>query len=114
MPTERKACAMSLSPNERRTLLNLWCRLVRADGVVDDAEVDRLSELFAELGEGAVSEEEINQWLEQGPPEPEGRLPQSCRDIFIEHAQVIMRADREVVPTESAMLRELLARHFEA
>jgi len=104
---------MSLGPSERRTLLNLWCRLARADGVVDDAEVDRLSELFAEFAEGVVAEDEINDWLEHGPPEPEARLAPTCRDLFIEHAQQIMRADREVVPAESALLREILSRYFE-
>ncbi len=104
---------MSLTSSQRRTLLNLWCRIARADGVIDDAEMDQLAGLFYGHGQGSVSPEEINDWLEDGPPEPEVKLPLEAEALFLDQARVIMASDNEVVPRESAVLRDLLDTYFE-
>jgi uncharacterized tellurite resistance protein B-like protein len=104
---------MTWTPAQRRTLLNLWCRVARADGVIDDSEVERLSELFHELGQGVVESSELERWLEEGPPEPEGKLPAEAMPMFHERARTIMAADREIVLSESTTLRELTEKWFE-
>jgi len=103
---------MSLTTVERRTLLNLWCRIARADGVIDDAELEQLAGLFYGHGAGSVSADEINDWLENGPPEPEALLPLTAESLFLDQARVIMSADDNVSPKESAVLRDLLETYF--
>lgn len=97
---------------QRRTLLNLWVRVARADGVVASSEVDRLSRLFYHLGEELMSADEVLRWLEQGPPEIGELLPAALAPVFLEHAREIMLADREIDPSETTMVRELLATYF--
>jgi uncharacterized tellurite resistance protein B-like protein len=98
---------------QRRTLLNLWCRVARADGVVASTEVDRISLLFYRLGEDLLSAAEVDRWLEEGPPPIAELLPASAQPLFLEHAREIMLADRELSPRESAHVRELLDTYFQ-
>ncbi len=104
---------MSLTTEERRTLLNLWCRIARADGVIDDAEIEQLAGLFYGHGAGSVSADEINDWLENGPPEPEARLSLSAESLFLDQARVIMSSDGDISSKEGAVLRDLLETYFE-
>ncbi len=97
---------------QRRTLLNLWCRVARADGVVSDAEIERLSRLFYRLGEDLLSAAEVDRWLEEGPPPIAEPLPAEAKDVFLEHARELVLADREIVPREAALVRELLNAYF--
>jgi uncharacterized tellurite resistance protein B-like protein len=97
---------------QRRTLLNLWCRVARADGIVDDAEIERLSQLFYQLAEDVVTAAEVDRWLEEGPPEITELLPAQAQPLFLEHAREIMLADQEIVPMESSLVRELLKSYF--
>jgi len=97
---------------QRRNLLNLWCRVARADGVVDNAEIDRLSQLFYALAEDVVTAAEVDLWLEEGPPEITELLPAEAQGLFLEHARAIMLADQEIVPMESSLVRELLRSYF--
>lgn len=99
---------------QRRTLLNLWCRVARADGVVASAEIDRLSRLFYRLGEDLLSAAEVERWLEEGPPAINELLPARAQPLFLEHAREIMLADHELSPDESAVVRELLDTYFRA
>lgn len=103
---------MQFSEQQRRTLLNLWCRVARADGVVADAEIERLSQLFYALAEDVVTAAEVDLWLEEGPPEITELLPAEAQPIFLAHAREIMLADEEIVPLESSMVRELLRAYF--
>lgn len=97
---------------QRRILLNLWCRVARADGIVADAEIDRMSQLFYRLGDDLLSADEVMRWLDEGPPEITELLPATAAPVFLEHARSIMIADQEVVPQESDMVRELLQSYF--
>jgi uncharacterized tellurite resistance protein B-like protein len=99
---------------QRRTLLNLWCRVARADGVVASEEIDRLSRLFYRLGEDLLSAAEVERWLEEGPPPINELLPARAQALFLEHAREIMLADHELSPDESALVRELLDTYFRA
>jgi uncharacterized tellurite resistance protein B-like protein len=99
---------------QRRILLNLWCRVARADGFVADAEIDRLSQLFYRLGDDLLSADEVMRWLDEGPPEITELLPAEAAPMFLEHAREIMVADQEVVPVESDLVRELLQSYFRA
>lgn len=101
-----------LTEQQRRTLLNLWCRVARADGVIDNAELERLSKLFYRLTEDLVSAAEVDRWLDEGPPPIHELLPRELRELFLEHAREIMVADREVAPAESAVVRDLLHSYF--
>ena len=101
------------SEQQRRTLLNLWCRVARADGIVASEEIDRISRLFYRLGEDVLSAAEVERWLDEGPPAVTELLPASAQPIFLEHAREIMLADRELTPDESATVRELLDSYFQ-
>ena len=102
----------SWTDEQRRTLLNLWCRVARADGIVADAELDRLSQLFYRLGQDLLDAAEVERWLDEGPPPIAEPLPAAARDMFLEHAREIVVADREIVPRESELVRELLNAYF--
>jgi uncharacterized tellurite resistance protein B-like protein len=100
------------SDEQRRTLLNLWCRVARADGHVSDAELERLSRLFYRLAEDLVSAADVDRWLDEGPPPITELLPAELQAVFLEHAREIILADSEIAPTESALVRQLLAEYF--
>jgi len=106
------AKAVPWSDQQRRALLNLWCRVARADGIVVEAEIDRLSQLFYKLAEDVVTAAEVDRWLEDGPPELTELLPVEAEPLFLEHAREIMLADQEIVPLESDLVRELLKSYF--
>ncbi|MDB4976891.1 MAG: hypothetical protein JWN48_5232 [Myxococcaceae bacterium] len=99
---------------QRRILLNLWCRVARADGIVADSETERLSQLFYRLGDDLLTADEVVRWLDDGPPEITELLPPEAAPVFLEHAREIMLADQEVVPLESDLVRELLSSYFRA
>lgn len=105
---------ISLSDTQRRTLLNLWCRVARADGVVAEEELVRLSKLFFRLAEDVVSAAEVDLWLEEGPPAVEELLPRELTELFLEHAHEIIMADQKVAPSEWAAVNHLLATYFRA
>jgi uncharacterized tellurite resistance protein B-like protein len=105
--------AVPWTDQQRRNLLNLWCRVARADGIVADAEIERLSLLFYRLAEDVVTAAEVDRWLEEGPPEITELLPAEAEPLFLEHAREIMLADQEIVPMESDLVRELLKSYFQ-
>lgn len=105
--------AVPFTDQQRRNLLNLWCRVARADGIVADAEIDRLSQLFYRLAEDVVTAAEVDRWLEEGPPELTELLPKEAEPLFLEHAREIMLADQEIVPMESDLVRQLLKSYFQ-
>lgn len=102
----------ALSTAQRRTLLNLCCRIARADGIVADAEIARLSKLFYHLGEDVVPAEEVDLWLEDGPPEVDEPLPPEAAPTFLEHAREIVVADARISHSESQLVAELLQTYF--
>jgi uncharacterized tellurite resistance protein B-like protein len=104
--------AVPWTDQQRRDLLNLWCRVARADGIVADSEIERLSQLFYRLAEDVVTAAEVDRWLEEGPPELTELLPAAAEPLFLEHAREIMLADQEIVPMESDLVRELLKSYF--
>ncbi len=113
MMTARSNSA-SWTDEQRRTLLNLWCRVARADGIVADAELDRLSRLFYRLGDDALSAAEVDRWLEEGPPPIPEPLPAAAKELFLAHAREIVLADGEIAPGEAALVRELLNDYFQS
>jgi len=103
-----------ITDEQRRTLINLWCRVARADGVVADGELQRLSKLFFRLGDDLLSAAEVDRWLDEGPPPVDVLLPSELAPLFLEHAREIMLADDEVSPAEPRLVNELLATYFRA
>lgn len=101
-----------LSTAQRRTLLNLCCRIARADGIVADAEIERLSKLFYYLGDHVIAAAEVDRWLEDGPPEVEELLPREAEATFLEHAREIVVADARISHSESQLVAELLHTYF--
>jgi len=106
------AMAAQITEGQRRTLLNLWCRVARADGIVASSELDRLSQIFYRLGDDILTATEVERWLDEGPPAVTELLPAELQGVFLEHAREIMLADRELAPSESALVRELLESCF--
>lgn len=101
-----------LSDEQRRTLLNLCCRIARADGIVADAEIDRLSKLFYHIGDHVVDAAEVDRWLEEGPPEVVELLPPEAEATFLEHAREIVLADARISHSESTLVSEILQTYF--
>ena len=102
----------ALTSGQRRSLLNLCCRIARADGIVADAEIDRLSKLFYYIGDHVVDAEEVDRWLEEGPPEVDELLPKEAEATFLEQAREIVVADARISHSESQLVAEFLQTYF--
>jgi tellurite resistance protein len=91
----------------------MCCEVARADGVVSAGEYERLIEILAELGAGAVSFGELQLWLEQGAPSPRRKLPEELIRLFLHEAISIARADGQVDQVELASIKDFVRYCFE-
>lgn len=104
---------MSVTPEQRRTLVALACRMAWADGVVAEEERDFIRDFVARIGGGAIGDEEVSRWLEEGGPDAiVGDLPESLGRMFVYEAMRLMEADGEIVEAELEMLDGLVDRLF--
>lgn len=98
---------------QRRDILGMCCEVARADGVVSAGEFERLIEILAELGAGAVSFGELQRWLEQGAPSPKRKLPEDLVRLFLHEALSVARADGHVAPQELSSIKDFVRYCFE-
>jgi len=103
---------MELEPRQRRDLLALLCRVAWADGLVVDAERTRLRDTLSRVGQGAVTEAELEQWLSKGPPKVRGSLPIEAKQLFIQEAMRVISADCDIAPAEMASMRDVINYYF--
>ena len=103
---------MGLEARHRRDLIALLCRVAWADGVVVDAERVRLREIFLRVGHGAVSEDELELWLSEGPPRVTGTLPGDAKALFVQEAMGVISADRQIDPSEMTAMRDVINYYF--
>ena len=102
---------MILSPEQRRTLVALACKVAWADGVVTDEERSSVAALVARLGGAPVAPAELDAWLTSGAPPAElAELPEAIGEMFIYEAMKLIEADGEVVDAELALIESLLSR----
>jgi tellurite resistance protein len=104
---------MSLNAEHRRDILSMCCVVARADGIIAAGEYERLIELLAELGQGSVGFEELQQWLDNGPPAPAKKLPEEHLKLFLHEAVGIAHADGNVSADEIATIKRLVNLCFE-
>jgi tellurite resistance protein len=104
---------MELSRDQRRALLAMCIEVARADGSVNVSEYEGVLELLGRMAQGSVGYSEIEQWLQQGPPRLDVRLPEEAVKVFLREAVGIARADGKVDAVEIATIKELVARYFD-
>ncbi len=104
---------MELSRDQRRALLAMCIEVARADGTVNVSEYENVLELLGRLSHGSVGYSEIEQWLQQGAPRFDVRLPEEAVKVFLREAVGIARADGKVDAVEIATIKELVARYFD-
>jgi uncharacterized tellurite resistance protein B-like protein len=103
---------MALSMDERRDLIALLCRVARADGQVVDQERERLSSVLTRVGEGSVSQAELDSWLRDGPPKVTRELSAQTQQMFMNEAMGVVAADRHIDPLELHAIRQILKSCF--
>lgn len=103
---------MTLQRSQRRDLMILLCRIAKADGRVVSAERAQLLDALARIGQDAVTPEELERWLRQGPPPVMAALPAEARQVFSDEAMAIVSADEDVDPEEMQSVREALNHYF--
>jgi tellurite resistance protein len=104
---------MELTREQRRAMLAMCCTVARADGQVNSSEYESLLDLLSRMAQGAVGFSELQNWLDQGPPEVQVRLPEQTIRTFLREALSLARADGKLEPVELATIKELVARYFE-
>ena len=104
---------MDLSDTQRRALLAMCCEVARADGSVDTGEIEQLLELLGRLSHHSVGFSELQQWVEQGPPHFDVKLPDSVVKEFVKEAVALARADGKVDRVEIAAIKHMVERYFD-
>jgi tellurite resistance protein len=105
---------MELTKDQRRAILAMCCIVARSDGTVSSSEYEQLLDLLARLAQGAVGFSELEQWLNDGPPAIEVRLPETAIRMFLREALTLAKADGKLEDVELATIKELVSRYFEA
>lgn len=103
---------MGLDVRQRRDMIALLCRVAWADGVVVEAERARLSDILSRVGHGSVSETELDEWLEKGPPRVRGSLPSDAKQLFVQEAMRVISADCDIAPAEMSTMRDVINYYF--
>lgn len=102
-----------VTSDQRRTLIALACRVAWADGVVADEERTYIRQLVQRLGGAAMTGEELDAWLDEGPPAAElETLPEGLGRFFFYEALQLAESDGDLDPREEAMCQEILDRVF--
>lgn len=105
---------MKLSPAERMNLMRFVCSFAWTDLRVATAERDLVMRIAGRLGFADDEVAQVKQWL-QVPPDVEeldpSAIPREHRQLFLQLAELVAKADGRVVPAERdslALFRDLL------
>src|SRR5258706_6700628 len=102
---------MQLDESQRRAFIALTCKVAWADGVVTDEERAQVASLVERVGGGAVSAQELDEWLATGAPATEitDLSPALC-ELFVYEAFRLIEADGDVAVEELKLLERLVSR----
>jgi hypothetical protein len=105
---------MKMTPTERMNLMRFVCSFVWTDLKVAQQERDLVMRIAGRLGLTAAESQQVSEWL-QVPPNVEEidptAVPASHRQLFLQAAELAIKADGRVVPAERdslALFRDLL------
>ncbi|MBL8755111.1 MAG: TerB family tellurite resistance protein [Planctomycetes bacterium] len=105
---------MKMTPTERMDLMRFVCSFVWTDLKVAQQERDLVMRIAGRLGLTEAESRQVAQWL-QVPPNVEevdpGAIPAAHRQLFLQAAELVVKADGRVVPAERdslALFRDLL------
>ena len=104
---------MELTPKQRHDILALCCAVAHADGNTSPLEFEHMLDLLMRIGQGSVGFEELQVWLEQGPPPLEAKLPEAHIKLFLHEAIAVANADGHVDESEISAIKRLIAGCFE-
>ncbi len=105
---------MKLPGAERMKLLKFVCSFVWTDLVVAQAERDLVMRIVGHLQLTDAETRQVKQWLAVPPAIDEvdpAAIPKAHRQLFLEAAELAVKADGRVVPAERdslAIFRDLL------
>lgn len=106
---------MDMSSRERMELLKFVCSFVWTDLKVQQAERDLVMRIAGHLKLGDAEVKQVKAWLTVPPPideiDPAG-IPLAHRRLFLQAAEMAIKADGRVVPAETDSLqlfRDLLS-----
>jgi uncharacterized tellurite resistance protein B-like protein len=103
---------MGLDIRQRHDFIALLCRIAWADGQIAEGERARLREVLLRIGKGAVMPDELERWLNDGPPRVEAPLPAEAREAFINESMRLNAADCDVDPAEMRAMQDILNYYF--
>jgi len=113
-PLPHKEEKVEITDTQRRSFIALACKMAWADGVVVAEERDFVRNLVERFGGCAISESELDQWLESGAPEAALKdLPEGMDQLFIYEAMRLMEVDGEIADSELEQLNQLMGRLFD-
>lgn len=98
----------------KRNLLKFVCSFVWTDLKVQQEERDLVMRIAGRLGIGEEDMKKVRGWLETPPPPEEvdpTDVPPAHRQLFLEAAREVFRADGKVAPAEAdqyALFRDLM------
>lgn len=105
---------MALDHSQRMRLLQFVCTFAWTDLKVSQAERDVVMRLCGRWGLDAADTKRVQGWLQVPPPIDEvdpTTIPREHRKLFLEAAELIVRADQRIDPREIetlAIFRDLL------
>jgi hypothetical protein len=108
---------MKLEPEARMTLLKFVCSFAWTDLRVSREERDLVMRIAGRMGLTDAESAQVSGWLEVPPPIDEidpAAVPWEHRQLFLNAAELVIRADHRVVPAERdqmAVFRALLDPH---
>lgn len=106
---------MKLDASARMNLMKFVCSFAWTDLRVTQQERDLIMRIAGRLDLDADEVEQVAEWLKVPPPGDEidpARVPREHRQLFLDAAELTVRADNQVVPAEREQLvlfRELLS-----
>ena len=104
---------MQLSPEQRRAIIALACKVAWADGVVTVEERDYVLGLARRFVGSASFEAEVSEWLSAGGPEADlEQLPDGVGQMFFYEAFQLMESDSDLADVELEMLNTIMNRVF--
>lgn len=98
---------MKLHSTERMNLLKFVCSFVWTDLNVAQAERDLVMRIVGHLHLNEAETQQVKQWLKVPPTSDEvdpAAVPVKHRQLFLQAAELAVKADGRVVPAERDML----------